>query len=283
MEFLLTVAATATVFVGAGQTLQYLLARHIQKLVLVGSKFHLAQSSSGAVELRSGVRQGALTQKEASALAPALRTLTSRVRWNPILGLRLLSRNQELVEAKDIEDTFLKAAVDSQRTELILLAEDHGINGRAVDLIMSVERDEDFERLRAAISAANYGDDLPESLAQKLQLKDRRVIEPLVLWSSKATPQTAIEALPAPRQIDTGTSGVVEETIPALPGYTLRTWLKDRGRSYESIVVEIRHSGQTVASDDAYLSVYQGKLEAQVAKMKSGLIQQIKSLSAMGV
>lgn len=65
MEIFLAAAATVTVLVGAQQTLQYFLARHIQRLVLAGSKFHLAQNSSGAVELRSGVRHGALTQKEA--------------------------------------------------------------------------------------------------------------------------------------------------------------------------------------------------------------------------
>lgn len=283
MEILLAAVLSTTVLLGAGQTLQHFLARHIQKLALEGSKFHLAQASSGAVELRSGVRQGSLTQREAAALAPALRTLVSRVRWNPIIGLKLLSKNQGLVDAQEIEDVFLKAAVDSQRRELILLAEDRGVKGRAVDLIMGVERDEDFEKLRKAIHAADYGEDLPEALAKKLQLRDRRAVEPLVLWSSKPSPKAIAASRVEGRQLDTGTPGVVEETIPDLPGYSLRTWIDDRGKSYEKIIVEIRHSGQIVASEGGYMSVYRNRLDQYVASTKRNLINQIKALSAMGI
>lgn len=288
MEIFLAAAATITVLVGSGQVAQHFLARHIQNLVLAGSKFHLAQTSSGAIELRSGVRQGTLTQKEASALAPALRTLVSKVRFNPILGLRLLSKNQGIVEAQGIEDAFLKAAVDSQRQELILLAEEHGVKGRAVELIMGVETDEDFAKLRTAISTADYGDDLPEALAKKLQLRDRRMVEPLVLWSSKAisAPKRpasgAVSELPVLRQIDTGKPGVVEETIPSLPNYRLKTYLEDRGTTYEKVVVEIRHGNTVVGTENAYSDMYKD-LGAKVASMKSDLIKRVGALSAIGM
>lgn len=287
MEPFLCITLIATTLAGVSQVIQHGIARRIQKLVLAGTKFHLALNSSGAVELRSGTRQGVLTQKEANQLAPALRLLVSRVRWIPGLGLRLLSKNQGNIQAQSIEDSFTKAAIESQRQELILLAEDRGIRGGAVELIMGVERDEDFAKLWAAINTAPFGADLPETLAQELQLKDPRMLEPLVLWSSKPTPgaktPAAVELLPAPRQIDTGKPGVVEETVPALPGYTLRTRLKDRGRPYESVVVEIRHSGQIVASNEAYLKVYSDELEEKILEMKGELVQRIKALSAAGL
>lgn len=282
MEIILAIAITATAIFGAGQVVQRFLARRIQKLVLAGSRFHLAQSSSGAIELRSGVRQEPLTQREASYLAPGLRALVSQLHWNPLLGLKLLSKNQGIVEAQGIEDAFLKAAVDSQRQELILLAEDRGIKGRTVELIMGVETDEDFGKLRTAISAANYGDDLPDSLAKELQLKDHRMLEPLVLWSSSSTPKKSTAALPAP-QITTNKNGVVEETIPSLPGYTFRISVTDRGGEFEKIVVKICRGKEVLGSDDAYTEIYARDLDGKVLQMKRRLISRTKSLAKMGI
>jgi len=282
MEIILAIAITATAIFGAGQVVQRFLARRIQKLVLAGSRFHLAQSSSGAIELRSGVRQEPLTQREASYLAPGLRALVSQIRWNPILGLKLLSKNHGSVEAQSIEDSFLKAAVDSQRRELILLAEDRGIKGRTVELIMGVETDEDFGKLRKAISAANYGDELPGYLAGSLRLKDHRLVEPLVLWSSNSVPKKMTAALPAP-QITTKKNGVVEETIPSLPGYTFQTSLTKRGSEFEKIVIKICRGKEVLGTDDAYTEIYSRDLDGKVLEMKKRLISRTKSLANMGI
>lgn len=153
---------------------------------------------------------------------------------------------------------------------------------------MGVETDEDFAKLRTAISAADYGDDLPAALAKKLQLRDRRTVEPLVLWSSRAvsapksSPVLVADRPLELRQIDTGKPGVVEETIPSLPNYRLKTYLEDRGTTYEKVVVEIRHGNTVVGTEHAYSDMYKD-LGAKVASMKAELIKRVGALSAIGM
>ncbi len=285
MELILAGLATVAVLAGSGQVAQIFLTRRIKKLVLEGSRFHLASLPSGSVELRSGVRQGSMTQKEAANLATGLRILTEKVRWNPIFGLKLLLGNHADANGRSIEDSFSQLAIESQQRELIMLSEDRGVTG-AVPLIRALSSDEDFEKLRNILSTAEMGE-LPVSVLRNLKTVARPTdLEPLVLWSSQGAKPLAVGSAPQQKAITPAAlpkGHIADGEIPGMPGYQIRTYLKNRGESYAKVVVAVNRGMSTVASEFFYLNNYQNEIESKTQSLKRALIKQVKDLNAMGV
>jgi hypothetical protein len=271
---------------GAGvHFLRAALIRKVQNLVLEGSRFHLAALPSGSVELRSGARREAMTQKEAATLASGLRTLTSKVHRNPFFGLRLLGGNHADADGRSIEDSFAHAAIESQRRELILLSEERAVSG-AVPLIKATDRDEDFEKLRRMIEATEFGGELPVSTA--LQLKAGRAtqeLEPLVLWSSQGVRSVTAEIAPAinASQLTFPEGHIPDGEIAGMPGYVMATTIRDRGKSYAQMVITISHRNSPMASENFYLNSHSNQLEKQTQLTKRKVLKQVQNMLSMGV
>lgn len=285
MELILAALGTLAVLAGGGQVAQIFLTRKIKELVLQGSRFHLAALPSGSVELRSGVRPDSMTQKEAANLATGLRTLTHKVRWDPIFGLRLILGNHAGADGRSIEDSFAQAAIESQQRELIMLGEDRGVTG-AVPLIKALSRDEDFEKLRKILSTADMGE-LPISVLRDLKPTGRSTdLEPLVLWSSQGSKPRAISSAPQQKAVVPSVlpkGHIADGDIPGMPGYRIGTFVHNKGKSYATLVVSITRGRETIATENFYLNSWQSQLEAKTQTTKRSLIKQVQEMSAIGV
>lgn len=149
--------------------------------VLEGKKFHLAVSGD-EVGLFLGRRVGSFLSSDVPRLEAALESLLSNAKRNPALLLNL-TRKRPVIDSARAVRGFDDIAVESQQTELVLLAEERGFS-HLVPAMLGVANDETFTELRD-LMLEERDDTVAQRFAQRVleRTGEVRASASVALWS----------------------------------------------------------------------------------------------------